>query len=1033
MKEEAAETRVFTLVQDSSFAAFGAGGQADRASGWELDVKGFQRGDPRRVSVEGSQVVLRWGEVTERIRLIHPISLAGYPAGRPASLALEIQLGLGETAKDSPLQWAAIVRRVGRAWQFEHRFRMKRTTMFEAEHLEAHLTDVLLDPAAELALALQFKPEAREVRLLHVSLESLIKKVTAAPAAPAQKPATTAPNPQTENSNLRRVSGEKIKLKTFKGKVEEASADLVKGWIAPIDPEERWKPEIALFLNGVKFAQIPTFDRADLARNGILNGVGFRLENIPSAKTDIVEAHLIVEQTGEKICSPFDIPGSEMKPRPIAAALSASGMAQSASRGVSIIVPIYNALTSLEACLAALVEHTDISARLILIDDASTDPDIQGLLAKYRNYENIVLLKNEKNLGFTRTVNIGLGIAEGDDVVLLNSDTRVTPRWLQNLRKAAYSGYNVASATAFSDNAGIFSLNIAGLESAGWRDEEIGRLVSQNSGQFLPVSPTAHGFCAYFRGDMLAVIGGLDHEAFPRGYGEENDLSMRANYAGWLNIVDDRTIVLHERSASFGAQKQQLLAEGRDVLDSRYPEYTWRARELARDKRLGLAKFQLQEAITKASSLATRSRKRALYVIASRSGGTPQTNQDLMGAISDHVDTFLLHCNSIVITLSHVVYGKETVLEEHTLEQAIDVRSHRSREYDEIVAGWLDKYHFELVHIRHIAWHSLGLIDVAHALSIPIVFSFHDFYVSCPTVKLLDEKLEYCRGVCTPGDGVCQPELWPKANVPHLKHKWVHNWRKLLLPVLAKCDAYITTIASARAVIRASYPELSHKPFEVIPHGRDFDELVSTPQVMAAGDRFRLLIPGNIGPQKGGDIIADAAELCAGSNIEIHIAGRVSGKLTSATVTFHGQYQRGEFGKIVSAVKPTVGAVLSIWPETYCHTLTELWAAGVPVIGFDIGAVGERIRETGAGWAIPIGTGPEVLEAIKAIAADRADYLEKVRAVQRWQSDTGSHYGTRQMGLRYLALYDSVQASRRAFYPSGQKQSVSSIEVIGNA
>ena len=51
------------------------------------------------------------------------------------------------------------------------------------------------------------------------------------------------------------------------------------------------------------------------------------------------------------------------------------------------------------------------------------------------------------------------------------------------------------------------------------------------------------------------------------------------------------------------------------------------------------------------------------------------------------------------------------------------------------------------------------------------------------------------------------------------------------------------------------------------------------------------------------------------------------------------------------SLSPDIGLVLSIWPETYCHTLSEL-GCKVPVIGTNLGAVGDRLRKCGGGWVI---------------------------------------------------------------------------------
>ncbi|MEI6029291.1 MAG: hypothetical protein WCT47_21665 [Betaproteobacteria bacterium] len=48
--------------------------------------------------------------------------------------------------------------------------------------------------------------------------------------------------------------------------------------------------------------------------------------------------------------------------------------------------------------------------------------------------------------------------------------------------------------------------------------------------------------------------------------------------------------------------------------------------------------------------------------------------------------------------------------------------------------------------------------------------------------------------------------------------------------------------------------------------------------------------------------------------------------------------------------------MFSIWNETWCHTLTEMWACGLPVMAFEFPTVAARINATGAGWVWPMET-----------------------------------------------------------------------------
>ena len=244
---------------------------------------------------------------------------------------------------------------------------------------------------------------------------------------------------------------------------------------------------------------------------------------------------------------------------------------------VAIVVPVHNAAALVERCLAAVLAHTRGRARLILIDDASTDPAIAPLLARHAGLERVCVLRNETNRGFTATANRGIVEAGHADVVLLNADTEVGPNWLQGLRRAAWSADDIATATAVSDNAGAFS--VPELEQANalpetWSFDDAARALWQHAGLAHPELPTGNGFCMYIRRSVLDTVGLLDEAAFPQGYGEENDFCQRAAQQGLRHLIAGNVLVRHARSASFGDERRAVLgAAGMAVLRERWPDY----------------------------------------------------------------------------------------------------------------------------------------------------------------------------------------------------------------------------------------------------------------------------------------------------------------------------------------------------------------------------------------------------------------------------------------------------------------------------
>jgi O-antigen biosynthesis protein len=674
----------------------------------------------------------------------------------------------------------------------------------------------------------------------------------------------------------------------------------------------------------------------------------------------------------------------------------------------AIIVPIHNAAEHLEPCIQSVLHHTTQDFRLILLDDASPDPRVQDLLWQFAVLPNVTVVCNGTNLGYTATVNRGISLAGRADVVLLNSDTQVTPLWLRNLQLAAYSGERVATATALSNNAGAFSapkIDMANPIPERLDLDAYARLVTRRAARLYPEVPTGNGFCMYIRRQCIDETGTFDADAFPRGYGEENDFCLRAAAAGWTHVVDDATLIYHVRSASFGDDRELLSRQGRAIIDQRYPGYGEAVKDMFADPVLDEARRNVERA-GKTRLAPQGVRPRILFVISTTSGGTPRTNEDLMGALVDRAETYVLHCDSRVIKLFAFAEGAYTELNSHVLKSPLRAFPHRSGEYDAVLRSWLVRYAFESVHIRHVAWHSLGLIDEARRVGVPVIFSFHDYYTICPTIKLLDERLAYCGGRCTPGRGRCQMELWDNDDYPELKHGAVHDWRKQFFDVLNKCSAFVTTSAAARECIVDAFPALQDRAITVIPHGRDFAHFDQPEIICHPNEPLRLLIAGHIVPAKGRKVVSELARRAAALGLEIHILGTIDTSIDAiAGVVLHGSYSRDEFSAKVQEIEPHVGGIFSVWPETFCHIHTELWACGIPVIAFDMGAVAERIRVHGGGWLAAPGDVDGLLRCLAKIRRDQAGYIRKLQEIRRWQAAEGRVHTSRWMAERYWQVY----------------------------
>lgn len=247
---------------------------------------------------------------------------------------------------------------------------------------------------------------------------------------------------------------------------------------------------------------------------------------------------------------------------------------------VDIILPVYNALEDVKACIESLYNNETIPFNLIIIDDCSEEETKSWLESAQKEY-GFKLSRNTENLRFTKTVNKGFSQSEGDFVVLLNSDTIVTAYWLEKILCCFESDSSVGIVGPLSNAASWQTVPVREDKvNGGWLVNEIpegysielmGQLVETISQRQYPNVPSVNGFCYVIKRDVINQIGTLDEEYFPTGYGEEDDFSIRARKAGYTIRVADDTYVFHAKSKSYTKEVRKVLTVGgRKSLDKKH-------------------------------------------------------------------------------------------------------------------------------------------------------------------------------------------------------------------------------------------------------------------------------------------------------------------------------------------------------------------------------------------------------------------------------------------------------------------------------
>jgi len=269
---------------------------------------------------------------------------------------------------------------------------------------------------------------------------------------------------------------------------------------------------------------------------------------------------------------------------------------------LTIVIPVFNAAEEVNRCLLTVQQTVSAATEVLLIDDASTDPAIGSLLNSWRMKccKSWSFRFNRENLGFVATANLGMKLTV-NDVVLLNSDTEVTPGWLEGLQRCLAFDPLIATATPWTNNGEIVSLpdfcreNPVPANAAG-----IARVIAGAGSPEYPDLPTAVGFCMAIPRRAIERIGLFDDELFGKGYGEENDYSMRAAQAGMRNVLCDDVYVAHIGGRSFGPTGLKPDESSMSRLLSRHPDYLRQVQEFIDTDPLSRRRDAILEALDRA-------------------------------------------------------------------------------------------------------------------------------------------------------------------------------------------------------------------------------------------------------------------------------------------------------------------------------------------------------------------------------------------------------------------------------------------------
>ena len=220
---------------------------------------------------------------------------------------------------------------------------------------------------------------------------------------------------------------------------------------------------------------------------------------------------------------------------------------------ISVIIPSWNGKHLLETCLPSLQKQTYRDFEVIVVENGSQDGTAQWL----RDYYSWVrVLELNENQGFSGGVNRGIEIAKGSLIAVLNNDTDVDRCWLEALHDASLRNPDAgffASKVLLMDNPNYVDTTGDAFTIAGFGFKQNWLRAAAEVATSEEYVFGASGCASMYRQVMLKRVGFFDESFF--AFGEDLDLSFRAQLLGYKCLFVPQAIVLHQVRATAAPAK----------------------------------------------------------------------------------------------------------------------------------------------------------------------------------------------------------------------------------------------------------------------------------------------------------------------------------------------------------------------------------------------------------------------------------------------------------------------------------------------
>ncbi len=527
----------------------------------------------------------------------------------------------------------------------------------------------------------------------------------------------------------------------------------------------------------------------------------------------------------------------------------------------------------------------------------------------------------------------------GYDIVRVTAGTLFPLSWDSVLQQSAYQDFVIGSISPFCNESELFGL---------LRTKELEQVAADNLNlinailQKLRIKkifqvPVFLPYIVFIKSDVVTKIFSLE-EIYPDEL-DDSDIAALIYSSGYINVISGNVYV-HELSNN----TKRLINKIDDRADVKLINIAHPASSL---------RYIASDALTKHQAV-TDIQPVQLHLMHSWGGG-------LHHWVRHFCDGDKHRRNLVLKSIGDWdAFGKRIALFDHpdatepikywdlgTPIQAIDLHN---LEYRDIIEIIIDQFGVDVIWISSLIGHSLDVFNTG----VKTGYIYHDYLPFCPAINIYDN------GVCNNCDAsrldLCFENNEHNRFFKHHNAKqWIAIRNQFSRHILSNKTELVVPSPSVKDHIVTLQPELSLAKFTVIPHGYIEDlGIVTETNVNNGDDTFRIIVLGELSPHKGQALIESVVTRLP-SNMHVYLLGcghaGVSFKKFK-NITIIASYSHNELHSILTNINADIGLLLSIWPETFSYTLSELIAFGLPTVATRLGAFQDRITDGVNGFLV---------------------------------------------------------------------------------